>query len=185
MVQNPFFVKIHILVYAKMANIAVLGLLEVIRARVKVLLYADLENGRAKIHILTFISKKGRVQAQKCNFIKKIHSFIQIQTHSSGIHAIFMDFWARLVPKIALFENFGTKNHNFRQISHQNFRNNPFVFFFRQSQAGKQMQSFEEKPEGFPKTITTKLPKFANFSKITSCKQKYSQKYRYVKNGHL
>ena len=114
MVQNPFFVKIHILVYAKMANIAVLGLLEVIRARVKVLLYADLENGRAKIHILTFISKKGRVQAQKCNFIKKFHSFIQIQTHSSGIHAIFMDFWARLVPKIALFENFGTKNHNFR-----------------------------------------------------------------------
>ena len=114
MVQNPFFVKIHILVYAKMPNIAVLGLLEVIRARVKVLLYADLENGRAKIHILTFISKKGRVQPQKCSFIKKFHHFIQIQTHFSGIHAIFMDFAARLVPKIALFENFGTKNHNFR-----------------------------------------------------------------------
>ena len=37
-VQNPFFVKIHILVYAKMPNIAVLGLLEVKRARVKDLL---------------------------------------------------------------------------------------------------------------------------------------------------
>ena len=59
MVQNPFFVKIHILVYAKMPNIAVFGLLEVIRARVKVLLYADFENGRAKIHILLFISKRG------------------------------------------------------------------------------------------------------------------------------
>ena len=114
MVQNPFFVKIHILFYAKMPNIAVLGLLEVTRARIKALLYVDFKNERAKIHILTFISKKGRVPAQKCNFIKKFHSCIQIQTHSSGSHVIFMDFWARLVPKIALFENFGTKNHNFR-----------------------------------------------------------------------
>ena len=103
MVQNPFFVKIHILVYAKMPNIAVLGLLEVVRAHIKALLYDDFKNGRAKIHILIFISKKGRVQAQKCHFIEKFHSSIQIQTHSSGIHAIFMDFWARLVPKIALF----------------------------------------------------------------------------------
>ena len=112
MVQNPFFVKVHILVYAKMSNIAVLGLLGVIRARVKALQYVDFKNGGAKIHILTFVAKKGRVQAQKCNFIKKFHSFLQMQTHSSGIHAIFMDFWALLVPKIALFENFGTKNHN-------------------------------------------------------------------------
>jgi len=137
--KTHFFIKIHILVYAKMPNRAVLGLFEVIRTRVKVLLYADFKNERARIHILTFISKKGRVQPLKCSFIEKFHNFIQIQTHSSGIHAIFMDFWGRSVPKIALFENFGTKNHNFRQISHQNFRNNPFVFFFRQSQAGKQM----------------------------------------------
>jgi len=67
-----FFLKIHILVYAKMPNIAVLGLLEVVRARIKALLYDYFKNGRAKIHILTFISKKGRVQAQKCNFIKKL-----------------------------------------------------------------------------------------------------------------
>ena len=112
MVQNAFFVKIHILVYAKMANIAVLGLLEVTRARIKALLYVDFKNERAKIHILTFILKKGRVPAQKCNFIKKFHSCIQI--HSSGIHAIFMDFWARLVPKITLFENFGTKKSQFQ-----------------------------------------------------------------------
>ena len=48
MVQNPFFVKIHILVYAKMPNIAVLGLLEVIRVRIKALPYVDFKNGRAK-----------------------------------------------------------------------------------------------------------------------------------------
>ena len=37
------------------------------------------------------------------------------------------------MPKIALFENFGTKNHNFRQISHQNFRSNPFISILWQS----------------------------------------------------
>jgi len=58
-VQKPFFVKIHVLVYAKMPNIAVLGLLEVIGAPVKALLCADFKNGRAKIHILLFISKRG------------------------------------------------------------------------------------------------------------------------------
>ena len=169
MVQNPFFVKIHILVYAKMANIAVLGLLEVIRARVKVLLYADLENGRAKIHILTCISKKGRVQAQRCNFIKKFHSFIQLHTHSSGIHAIFMDFAARLVPKIALFENFGTKKHNFKQISHQNFRNNPLISVLRQSAATERLQIFEAQQEGFLKTISSKVAKCGTFLKIATC----------------
>ena len=176
MVQNPFFVKIHILVYAKMPNRAVLGLFEVIRTRVKVLLYADFKNERARIHILTFISKKGRVQPQKCSFIEKFHNFIQIQTHSSGIHAIFMDFWARSVPKIALFENFGTKNHNFRQISHQNFRINPFISILRQSAADKRLQSFEAQPEGFPKTISSKVAKCGTFLKIATCKQKYSQK---------
>ena len=185
MVQNPFFVKIHILVYAKMPNIAVLDLLEVVRARIKALLYDDFKNGRAKIHILTFISKKGRVQAQKCNFIKKFHSFIQIQTHSSGIRAIFMAFWARLVPKIALFENFGTKKHNFKQISHQNFRNNPLISVLRQSAATERLQSFEAQPEGSPKTISSKVAKCGTFLKIATCKQKYSQKYRYIKNGHL
>ena len=129
--------------------------------------------------------KKGRVQALKCYFIEKFHSFIQIRTHSSGIHVIFMDFWARSVPKIALFENFGTKNHNFRQISHQNFRNNPFISIFRQSAADKRLQSFEAQPEGFPKTISSKVAKGGTFLKIATCKQKYSKKYRYVKNGHL
>jgi hypothetical protein len=52
-------VKIHVLVYAKMPNIAVLGLLEVLGAPVKALLCADFKNGRAKIHILLFISKMG------------------------------------------------------------------------------------------------------------------------------
>ena len=185
MVQNPFFVKINILDYANMPNIAVLGHLEVIRARVKALLYVNFKNGGAKIHILTSISKKGRVQAQKCNFIKKFHSFIQIQTHSSGIRAIFMAFWARLVPKIALFENFGTKKHNFKQISHQNFRNNPLISVLRQSAATERLQSFEAQPEGSPKTISSKVAKCGTFLKIATCKQKYSQKYRYVKNWHL
>ena len=185
MVQNPFFVKIHILVYAKMPNIAVLDLLDVVRARIKALLYDDFKNRRAKIHILTFISKKGRVPAQKCNFIKKFHSCIQIQTHSSGIHVIFMDFWARLVPKIALFENFGTKNRNFRQISHQNFTNNPFISFLPLSPQNKRSQIFEAQPEGFPKTISSKVAKCGTFLKIAICNQKYSKKYRYVKNGHL
>ena len=58
-VQKPFFVKIHILVYAKMPNIAVLGPLEVIGAPIKALLYVDFKNGRAKINVLILISKKG------------------------------------------------------------------------------------------------------------------------------
>jgi hypothetical protein len=52
-------VKIHVLVYEKMPNIAVLGLLEVLGAPVKALLCADFKNGRTKIHILPFISKRG------------------------------------------------------------------------------------------------------------------------------
>ena len=115
--------KIHILAYAKMPNIALLGLLEVIRARIKALLYVDFKNGRAKIHILTFISKKGRVQAQKCNFIKKFHSCIQIQTHSSGIHAIFMDFWARSVPKIAVLGLLEVKRARVKALLYVNFKN--------------------------------------------------------------
>ena len=78
-----------------MPNIAVLGPLEVLGAPVKALLYVDFKNGRAKIHVLIVISKKGRVQAQKCHFIEKFHSFVHIQTHSSGIHAISMAVWAR------------------------------------------------------------------------------------------
>ena len=104
-----------------MPNMAISGLSNFVGAPVKPLIYVYFKNGRKKIHILTFISKKGRVQAQICNFIGKFHSFTQIRTHFSGIHATFMDFWARLVPKIPLFGNFGTKNHFSRQISSSKF----------------------------------------------------------------
>ena len=77
-----------------MPNMAILGYSKVVGAPVKPLIYVYFKNGRAKIHILTFISKKGRVQAQKCNFIGKFHIFTQLWTHSAGDHVIFMDFWA-------------------------------------------------------------------------------------------
>ena len=67
----------------------------------------------------------------------------------------------------------------------ERFHCNPFVSLFRQIQAGKRWKTFKEQPRSFPKTISPKLPKFATFLKIATCKQKYSQKYRYVKNGHL
>ena len=149
-----------------MPNIAVLGLLEVTRARIKALLYVDFKNERAKIHILTFISKKGRVPAQKCNFIKKFHHFIQIQTHFSGIHAIFLDFWARLVPKIALFENFGTKNHFSRQISSSKFWNKPPTFLFCTILHKKLLQSFEGQHGGLSKNRTFKVRNDEHFLKI-------------------
>ena len=82
-------------------------------------------------------------------------------------------------------EILGEKNHSLRQASHQNFRNNPFISLFRQSQAGKRLQSFEVQPGDFPKSISSKLPKFATFSQIITCKQKPSQKYRYVKSWHI
>ena len=63
------------------------------------------------------------------------------------------------MPKVRFFRNFGTKNPNLRQISYQNFRNNPFISLFRQSQAGKRLQSFEVQPEGFPKTSVLVLLK--------------------------
>ena len=47
----------------------------------------------------------------------------------------------------------GEKNHSLRQASHQNFRNNPFISLFRQSQAGKRLQSFEVQPKDFPKSM--------------------------------
>ena len=46
------------------------------------------------------MSQKGLFPAQKCNFIRKSHSFTQLRTHSSRIHATLMDFWAQLVSKI-------------------------------------------------------------------------------------
>ena len=52
--QSFFWIR-PCLVYAKIPNRAVLGLFEVMRTRVKVLLYADFKNEMAKIHILTFI----------------------------------------------------------------------------------------------------------------------------------
>ena len=104
-----------------------------------------------------------------CAFSK--NSFIQIQTQSSGIHAISMTFWDCLVPKIALFENFGTKNHNFRQISHQNFTNNPCISFFPLSPQNKRLQIFEAQPKGFPKTISSKVSKCGTFLKIATGSQ--------------
>ena len=110
--------------------------------------------------------KKGRVQALKCYFIEKFHSFIQIRTHSSGIHAIFMDFWARSVPKIALFENFGTKNHFSRQISSSKFWNKPPTFLFCTILHKKLLQSFEGQHGGLSKNRTFKVRNDEHFLKI-------------------
>ena len=168
-----------------MPNIAVLGPLEVIGAPVKALLYVDFKNRRAKIHVLIFISKKGRVQAQKCHFIEKFHSFIQIQTHSSGIHAISMAFWARLVPKIALFEKFWTKNHFSRQISPSKFRNDSPIFPFCLILHKKLLQSFEGQYGGLSKNGTSKVGNDGHFLKIITYVQKPYEKCPYVKNGHI
>ena len=46
--QKPFFVKIHILVYARIPNIAVLGPLKVIGAPIKALLYVDFKKRKGK-----------------------------------------------------------------------------------------------------------------------------------------
>ena len=149
-----------------MPNIAVLGPLEVLGAPVKALLYVDFKNGRAKIHVLIVISKKGRVQAQKCHFIEKFHSFVQIQTHSSGIHAISMAVWARLVPKIALFGKFWTKNHFSRQISPSKFRKKPPIFPFCIIMHKKLLQSFEGQHRGLSKNRTFKVSNDEHFLKI-------------------
>ena len=149
-----------------MPNIAVLGPLEVLGAPVKALLYVDFKNGRAKIHVLIVISKKGRVQAQKCHFIEKFHSFVQIQTHSSGIHAISMAVWARLVPKIALFGKFWTKNHFSRQISPSKIRKKPPIFPFCIIMHKILLQSFEGQHRGLSKNRTFKVRNDVHFLKI-------------------
>ena len=92
-----------------MPNIAVLGPLEVLGAPVKALLYVDFKNGRAKIHVLIVISKKGRVQAQKCNFIGKFHTFKYIRTHSSGNYATLWIFGLHWCQKYLYLETLGQK----------------------------------------------------------------------------
>ena len=75
--------KIYTLINAKMLNLAILGLLKVLGAPSKSLLYVHFRNDRAKIHILTFIPKKGVLRLK--NAILKIPQFHKIGTHSSGM----------------------------------------------------------------------------------------------------
>ena len=97
----------------------------------------------------------------------------------------FYGFLGSIGAQNSFIWKFWDKNHNFRQISHQNFTNNPFISFLPLSPQNKRLQIFEAQPEGFPKTISSKVAKCGTFLKIATCKQRYSQKYRYVKNGHL
>ena len=104
---------------------------------------------------------------------KRFHASTQIWT---------VDHLAPLEPKRPLFWNFGTEYPYLRQISHQNFRNKPFISPLPFSDANKPTKY---NLEAFQKTISFTVAKFSTFSKIITCEQKPSQRYWYVKNGHM
>ena len=94
MVQNHFCVKSQTPVYAKMQNTATLGLLKVIGAPVKSLLYVYFKNYRAKIHILTSIRKKVLSLIHKGSFKKYVTQKIDIFAPSSHVPLFHLWSWA-------------------------------------------------------------------------------------------
>ena len=95
--------------------------------------------------------------APKPNFNGKFHAFTQTRTYPSGTRANSMDIWARLVQKIPLFLNFGTKCHLLLKFLKQ-----PLVSFGIILHK-KLLQNFEVQTGGFSKNSPFKLGNDGHF----------------------
>ena len=93
--------------------------------------------------------KGGLSKLQNAILNKKFYTFAQTQT--SWIQNKSINFYTRLAQIISVFWKFRTKNRNLRQISQQIFIKIP---------------PFQAKLGKLPETISSKVPKFATFSKI-------------------